>query len=475
MMDDTDSLRRYAAHGSEDAFAALVQRYLPVVYASALRRMGGDIHGAQDVAQSVFVALARNARALATHPDLTGWLFTTTRFLAAKAIRSERRRQAREQEVFLAHDAMSTDSIETIAPLHAILDDVTLELRQLDRQVILLRFHRGLRLAEIGSQLGATETAVQKRLDRALDQLKEKLARRGITSTAAALALAFEQQAAAIAMPAGLAAAATTAGLAAGAGAGSLLAVSTLMTISKLQLGVAATVIAATSAGLVWHIRENAALRSEIAHHAETLQARTAELKQNRASQTQRASAAEADAASLQSAVQRATSARTNAMPSNPSFINDKEASAAHDRASNLAKAGKFEEALEAFLKLYRYFGANPRLNTLQQMVMTQIKDLGEKHPPALTALRDLRDTAIQKLRSGPPDGHGTGNLFREIGVLNERLGDTAASMRLFDTLPPGDPGRQSLASIAHSAFVEARRYADAMVGKSFGSMIREF
>ena len=43
---------------------------------AALRRVGGDVHRAQDVTQLVFTALAHNAAALKRHPDLVGWLFT---------------------------------------------------------------------------------------------------------------------------------------------------------------------------------------------------------------------------------------------------------------------------------------------------------------------------------------------------------------------------------------------------------------
>ena len=279
MTDDTKQLREYAATGSDDAFAAVVQRYVSLVFAAALRRVGGDVHRAQDIVQLVFTALARNAKTLADHPDVTGWLFTTTRFLAAKVVRGEQRRQSREQAASITLAVGSDDSMsESSSPVHAVLDEVLMELRQLDRQVILLRFHRGLRLAEIGAQLGATENAVQKRVDRALDQLKDKLARRGITSTAAALAVAFEQQAA-VAMPAGMAAAAMSAGLACGVGTGSLLAVSTLMTVSKLQIGIASALIAATSASLLWQVNTNAGLRAEMAERTAATSARREQSK----------------------------------------------------------------------------------------------------------------------------------------------------------------------------------------------------
>ena len=65
MNDLTDQklLRDYAEGQSEAAFAAIVHRYVDLVYSAAFR-MVGDAHAAKDVTQNVFVALAQNARQL---------------------------------------------------------------------------------------------------------------------------------------------------------------------------------------------------------------------------------------------------------------------------------------------------------------------------------------------------------------------------------------------------------------------------
>src|SRR5689334_22922805 len=92
-------LAEYAQNGSEDAFRQLVDAYINLVYSTALRLVGGDSHRAQDIAQTVFADLARNARSRSLPQDLMlgGWLHRDTCFVAAKFMRGERRRQFREQ------------------------------------------------------------------------------------------------------------------------------------------------------------------------------------------------------------------------------------------------------------------------------------------------------------------------------------------------------------------------------------------
>jgi hypothetical protein len=93
----TESQRLFAEYrtsGSEAAFRALVARCTDLVYSTALRLVEGDTQRAEDVAQTVFLDLARKARKLSAEGSLAGWLYRHTCFMTANAMRGERRRQA---------------------------------------------------------------------------------------------------------------------------------------------------------------------------------------------------------------------------------------------------------------------------------------------------------------------------------------------------------------------------------------------
>ena len=74
MMDDKQLLGAYARERSESAFRELVTRHIDFVYSAALRVVNGDSHLAQDVAQTVFIELVREAGNLPRGVTSAGWL-----------------------------------------------------------------------------------------------------------------------------------------------------------------------------------------------------------------------------------------------------------------------------------------------------------------------------------------------------------------------------------------------------------------
>ena len=173
---------------------------------------------------------------------MTGWLYTSAHFAAAKIVRGENRRRDREEKFMRepTNDSGAGFQPAEFAPeadwekLRPTLDDAMHELKESDREAILLRYFENRQFAEVGAKLGLNENAARMRVERALEKLRDIFTKRGIT-TATALASVISANAIQIA-PANLAATLTTASIAtAGTGTFTLLKI---MTATKLKLGI---------------------------------------------------------------------------------------------------------------------------------------------------------------------------------------------------------------------------------------------
>ena len=261
-------LHRYVNDHDERAFAELVERHLNLVFAAALRRTGGRTHLAEEIAQKVFADLARKAAGLVSHPALEGWLYRSTRYAAIDAMRAERRRHKLAQSLAAMTDAASPlDANLDWDQLRPVLDEAMDQLKEHDRQLVLLRYFGGLTFSEAGARLNLGEDAARRRAERALDQLRGHLGKRGLTSTTAALGLLLANQPL-VAAPTGLVSSVTTTALAAApAGGAGLL---TLVFMNKLAAPVCTAILAAGLTTVVWTVaahpvstQELTALRSD--------------------------------------------------------------------------------------------------------------------------------------------------------------------------------------------------------------------
>ena len=264
MTEDTELLSRYADTRSEQAFAELVRRHVNLVHSVALRQVNGDSHLAQDVVQLVFSDLAKKAPVLRRQRVLAGWLFVATRFAAAKLVRSERRRKAREQEAQTMNEFVNDPaSAPAWEQVRTVLDEAMGELDETDREAILLRFFENRGYADLGERLQLSENSARMRVERALDKLHGLLARRRVTSTTGALAVVLANQAV-TAAPVGLAASVTGAVLTVTAAAAGVGTVATFMSMTKLQAGIIGALVVAGTSGLVLQQQANTRLAREL-------------------------------------------------------------------------------------------------------------------------------------------------------------------------------------------------------------------
>src|SRR5476651_2463474 len=186
MTSDLDLLGQFAREKSQDAFTALVNRHVNLVYSAALRQVRSP-QLAEEIAQSVFADLARVAATPSSPAILTAWLYAVTRRTAIDVIRKESRRQLREQIAVEMNNMNATANDWT--QIEPLLDDAMAALDETDRSAILLRYFENKNLREVGEALGTNDDAAQKRVSRAVERLSEFFSKKKITLGASGLAV----------------------------------------------------------------------------------------------------------------------------------------------------------------------------------------------------------------------------------------------------------------------------------------------
>jgi RNA polymerase sigma factor (sigma-70 family) len=259
---DSELLFDYVKRRSESSFSELVDRHVALVYSVALRVVV-DVHLAEDVTQTTFAILSREARRLAGREPLSSWLHRAAWNQAAKLVRGEMRRRAREQEAY-AMQTVPTESDPDWKRIAPILDAALNKLAAADRAVILLRYFEKKSAKEIGGALELSEEAAQKRVTRALERLRGLLAGKGAGLSSASLATLMAAETV-VATPLGLSTSVSATALAVGTVAGgSTISTLKLILMSKLKISaLSALVVAGIATPLVMQHQTVTRLRSK--------------------------------------------------------------------------------------------------------------------------------------------------------------------------------------------------------------------
>jgi RNA polymerase sigma factor (sigma-70 family) len=268
MTSDLELLDQYLRQGTQDAFTALVEQHLGLVYSAALRQVRQP-QLAEEIAQSVFTDLARQAGRLKPNTVLAAWLYQVTCRTAVDVIRRESRRQLREQvaaRMIAMNSPDSSSENEAQAEWSAIeplLDEAMSTINEGDRAALLLRYFQNKSLREVGQALGTNDDAAQKRVSRAVERLRAFFARRGITICATGLTVALSTKAVQ-AVPVGLALSISTASLAGTAAMSTALAATKTIAMTTLQKTLFGALVAAAIGTGIYEARQNSQLRSAV-------------------------------------------------------------------------------------------------------------------------------------------------------------------------------------------------------------------
>ncbi len=199
---DAELLERFAAgrgETAEAAFAALVERHGKMVL-GVCQRVLGNRDAAEDAFQATFLVLARKAASIAHREQLASWLYGVAHRAALDARGRDARQRAREKRYGAMRPALMPDPFVS-NELHVVLDEELARLPERYRAAIVLCELEGLSRRLAAAQLGISEGTLSSRLARAKIQLKDRLTRRGLALSAAALGSFLAQDALAVVVP----------------------------------------------------------------------------------------------------------------------------------------------------------------------------------------------------------------------------------------------------------------------------------
>jgi RNA polymerase sigma factor (sigma-70 family) len=184
---DADALllRRFVASRDEAAFALLVKRHGPMVWA-VCRQSVPNHADADDAFQATFLALAQSAKSIRCPERLGGWLHASAVRIAGKAKRGFTRRAKHERATAKA-ESDSPVSAAAWSDLQAAVHAEVADLPPSLRAVFVLCDLEGVDHATAAKQLGLKPGTLSGQLARARQRLLAALTKRGLAAGAVSL------------------------------------------------------------------------------------------------------------------------------------------------------------------------------------------------------------------------------------------------------------------------------------------------
>jgi RNA polymerase sigma factor (sigma-70 family) len=203
--DQTDGqlLECFVSRRDEAAVTALVHRHGPMVW-GVCRRVLRNHGDAEDAFQATFLVLVRRAASILPRDMVGNWLYGVAHQTALKARATMAKRQAREKRLGEMPEPAVVTQPDLWRDLELLLDQELSCLKDKYRAALVLCDLEGKSRKQAAHQLQIPEGTLSSRLTTARTLLAKRLARHGLTASAAMLAAALSEKASA-SMPRALA------------------------------------------------------------------------------------------------------------------------------------------------------------------------------------------------------------------------------------------------------------------------------
>lgn len=197
--DDCILLQQWVSERDADAFLKVAMRHAKMVYRVALRILG-NTHDAEEVAQECFETLASMSKP--PRSNLAGWLYQVAANHAKNRIRSEQRRQHREDQ-YVMENGIQLLPVSDVSwdEVYRAVDEAVLALPDINREPLIAHFFEQETHEIIAQRLGVTRRTIGYRIQQGIEMVREELKKHGVPVSIVALSVWFEAQATATSVP----------------------------------------------------------------------------------------------------------------------------------------------------------------------------------------------------------------------------------------------------------------------------------
>lgn len=179
MIEDTDAnLVAAALKGDAESFSGLCQRHYPALVAIAYAQLA-DRGMAEDAVQEALLVAYRDIVKLKAPERFVPWVATICRNTAIDMAKA----RTRNNHVEMVDCGPVPDASGQEDEATALVREIVLRLDATLRDVVYLKYYNRMSYGQIAQMLGISEEAVNGRLRRARDRIRQELERRRSTET----------------------------------------------------------------------------------------------------------------------------------------------------------------------------------------------------------------------------------------------------------------------------------------------------
>jgi RNA polymerase sigma-70 factor, ECF subfamily len=173
---DEQKLVNRLNQGDEKAFDALFYRYHVKIFNLAKRFLSRK-EDAEEVVQSVFIALWENRATIDESKSLTGYLLTVARHIIYNTLRKNVYRQGYIEYIMTQNHSVDfvTENEVLFHDLNNLVTSLVDQLPPKRKEIFRLSRYDGLSYQEIARKLSISESTVNSQLTKALDYIRKNI------------------------------------------------------------------------------------------------------------------------------------------------------------------------------------------------------------------------------------------------------------------------------------------------------------